>query len=399
MPGTGGRRTCVGATAGLLFPDDAMDPAIQQFAHHCRHRQQKHCGSTKRRDTVDNISVEEGHSDSDLSDSERHSVLPSGGVPPKLELRPEVIQTRNCPSPGIRPKEQRLTRYDFPDFLPPPFNSWTVGQLSVFYNTEHRGAARHRPVSSLERYLERLLELEWQQFQTIQEEGGIPTCQRTPHTFLSCLSSPKCFLQCQRAFPLTFLSSLASHSAKLQYCPCVQLQIHNTSRCVVSCRSTDNHQPLGPLLGNRSTMFFPKRSYSEIRVHVENSSPFRPPRLSSPVRTNNSHMRRMEALGNIRNPIQVAKHKPARYPSTSRERRDHEVACNRTGRIRRSVSEQRKSGAEIQTALERPIRGSECRKKGDTRQKAVPKEQEIKPNAVNAIKDNLPGPSILQKTD
>ncbi|XP_051931162.1 uncharacterized protein LOC127607107 isoform X2 [Hippocampus zosterae] len=361
MPGTGGRRTCVGATAGLLFPDDAMDPAIQQFAHHCRHRQQKHCGSTKRRDTVDNISVEEGHSDSDLSDSERHSVLPSGGVPPKLELRPEVIQTRNCPSPGIRPKEQRLTRYDFPDFLPPPFNSWTVGQLSVFYNTEHRGAARHRPVSSLERYLERLLELEWQQFQTIQEE--------------------------------------ASHSAKLQYCPCVQLQIHNTSRCVVSCRSTDNHQPLGPLLGNRSTMFFPKRSYSEIRVHVENSSPFRPPRLSSPVRTNNSHMRRMEALGNIRNPIQVAKHKPARYPSTSRERRDHEVACNRTGRIRRSVSEQRKSGAEIQTALERPIRGSECRKKGDTRQKAVPKEQEIKPNAVNAIKDNLPGPSILQKTD
>ncbi|XP_051931163.1 uncharacterized protein LOC127607107 isoform X3 [Hippocampus zosterae] len=110
MPGTGGRRTCVGATAGLLFPDDAMDPAIQQFAHHCRHRQQKHCGSTKRRDTVDNISVEEGHSDSDLSDSERHSVLPSGGVPPKLELRPEVIQTRNCPSPGIRPKEQRLTR-------------------------------------------------------------------------------------------------------------------------------------------------------------------------------------------------------------------------------------------------------------------------------------------------
>ncbi|XP_019723793.1 uncharacterized protein LOC109514834 isoform X3 [Hippocampus comes] len=110
MPGTGGRRTCVGATAGLLFPDDAMDPVIQQFAHHCRHRQQKHCGSRKSRDTVDDISVEEGHSDSDLSDSERHSVLPSGGVPPKLELRPEVIQTRNCPSPGIRPREQRLIR-------------------------------------------------------------------------------------------------------------------------------------------------------------------------------------------------------------------------------------------------------------------------------------------------
>ncbi|KAI4797287.1 hypothetical protein KUCAC02_025203, partial [Chaenocephalus aceratus] len=110
-----------------------------------------------------------------------------------------------------------LCAFDFPDFLPPPFNSWSLSHLAVFYNTEGRGAPRPRAVGPLERYLERLLQLEWRQIQSVEEDGGnsgdfSSSCHKSAASSSSRLSSPKCILQCQRSFPLTFLSSLANHS-------------------------------------------------------------------------------------------------------------------------------------------------------------------------------------------
>lgn len=60
---------------------------------------------------------------------------------------------------------------------------------------------------------------------------------------------------------------------------------------------------------------------------------------------------------------------------------------------RRSGSEQRRAGAERQQgAAEKRRSGSECRRGGAERRRAAElKEQEIKPDAVTAIMDNLPG--------
>lgn len=348
----------------------------------------------------------EGDSDSDLSESERLPASPSSRVPPQLELRPEVIEAEDCSSRSHRPRGRGHGGFDFPDFLPPPFNSWSLSQLAVFYNMEGRGAPRPRPVGPLERYLDRLLQLEWHQIQSLQEESGksavsdvIPSCHRSAAASSSRLSTPKCILQCQRAFPLTFLSSLANHSALLSGCACTLCRIRYSTCSTSCCRSHVRQSRLSPTLERRGPESLPKRSYSESRVHSsDRSSASRAQRFSSPVRTN-SHLRRMQASGNIRNPVQGANTKP--HPTA----RDSSVGAGwdrlgawgdvldyRTGGFRkRSGSEQRRGGAERQQSEKRRS-GSECRRGGaERRRTAELKEREIKPDAVTAIMDNLPG--------
>ncbi|XP_062272549.1 uncharacterized protein LOC133978193 [Scomber scombrus] len=412
--------------------EDRMEPKVQPAAQRRVHREQKHRGSRHTaafpchrlcdsspdllegrspNPEVERLSAhgEEGDSDTDLSDSERLPALPSGRVPPQLELRPEVIEAEDRSShSSCRPRGHGRGAFDFPDFLPPPFNSWSLSQLAVFYNMEGCGAPRPRPVGPLERYLERLLQLEWRQIQSVQEEGGRSTvsevtssCHRPAVAASSRLSSPKCILQCQRAFPLTLLSSMASHSALLSGCACTLCRIRYTTCGASCCRSIHSHtrqSRLSPTLECRGPVSLPKRSFSESRVHSsERGSANRGPRFSSPVRAN-SHMRRMQALGNIRNPVQGANNKPhsARDSSVGAGRdrlgTQGEVLDYRTGGFRkRSGSEQRKSAAERQDASERRRSGSECRRGGSERRRAAEiKEREIKPDAVTAIMDNLP---------
>ncbi|XP_034532419.1 uncharacterized protein si:ch211-266k22.6 isoform X2 [Notolabrus celidotus] len=354
----------------------------------------------------------EGDSDTDLSESERLPVSPSRWDPPQLDLRPEVIEEESCFSRSHRPRGRSNGGFDFPDFLPPPFNSWNLSQLAVFYNTEGCGDSRPRAVGPLERYLERLLQLEWSQIQTVQEEGGksavsdvTSSCHRSAAAATSRLSSPKCILQCQRAFPLTFLSSLANHSALLSGCACTLCRIRYSTSCGTSCcRSIYGHNRqsrLNPMLEHKVPPSLPKRSYSESRVHSSerNSAP-RSQRFSSPTGTN-SHLRRMQASGNIRNPTQGANMKPH---STARDCSVWapfgalwDVWDYETGGFRkRSGSEQRRSGVErAQGAAEKRRSGSECRRGGsECRRAAGLREQAIKPDAVTAIKDNLPGKHV-----
>ncbi len=350
----------------------------------------------------------EGDSDTDLSESERLPVLPSGWVPPQLELRPEVVEAEDSSSHSHWPRGHGHGGFDFPDCLPPPFNSWSLGQLAVFYNMEGRGGPQPRPVGALEKYLEKLLQLEWRQIQTVQEESGksvvsdvISSSHRSPADASSRLSSPKCILQCQRAFPLTFLSSLACHSALLSGCACTLCCIRYSACNTSCCRSTHSHtrqSRLSPMLERRGLASLPNRSYSESRVQSsDRRSSSQAQRFSSPVRTN-SHLRRMQASGNIRNPVQGINLKPH---STARVRggRDHlgewgDVLDYRTGGFRkRSGSEQRRGGVERQQGTSEKRRsGSECRRGGtEQRRTAGLKEREIKPDAVTAIMDNLPG--------
>ncbi|KAK6318662.1 hypothetical protein J4Q44_G00098730 [Coregonus suidteri] len=222
------------------------------------------------------------------------------------------------------PRGDAPGRFSYPDFLPPPFNSWSLRQLAVFFHPEGRAPPLSRPAGMvLDRYLERLLLLEWLRIQTVQEESGrvssAPTSRCCSHhgapSLHGRLSSPKCILQCQRAFPLTLLSSL-SHpsSAPLSVCGCTHCHARYPP-CTGACRShTQNSHtsPRLPLLASlsdhRGRVSLPKRSYSESRVHSAEKASGRQ-RCGSPE-MGIGHLKRMQAFGNIRNP--VASHQQAK---------------------------------------------------------------------------------------
>ncbi|XP_053848697.1 protein FAM217B isoform X2 [Vidua macroura] len=118
----------------------------------------------------------EDDSASDLSDSERIPIPPSPCTPPELILRAEEIDPvclEHIPEMGFKESE-----YYYPDFLPPPFNSWDLKQLATFVHVEGKTDFRPKPTGSLEKYIERLVQLEWLQMQTVQSERGRATKAR-----------------------------------------------------------------------------------------------------------------------------------------------------------------------------------------------------------------------------
>ncbi|XP_050999886.1 LOW QUALITY PROTEIN: protein FAM217B [Acomys russatus] len=105
---------------------------------------------------------------SDLSDSERVAIPPSPFTPPDLNLRAEEIDPVSFdlhPDPGRAERE-----HGYPDFLPPPFSSWDLQDMAVILNTECRNDALPRATGFLGKYIDRLLQLEWMQIQTVQCE-------------------------------------------------------------------------------------------------------------------------------------------------------------------------------------------------------------------------------------
>ncbi|XP_016297534.1 protein FAM217B-like isoform X1 [Sinocyclocheilus anshuiensis] len=254
----------------------------------------------------------EEDSASDLSDSERYSALPAQISPPDLNLRAEVIDPSDFHASRPSCRRHNKFRGSYPDFLPPPFNSWSLLQLAVYLNTEGKGIPRPKPTGQLERYLDRLLQLEWHQIQTVQEDSSktnapLPKGRNLPHsTSHRSLSSPKCILQCQRAFPLALLSSFASApTLQLSSCTCPHCQ-NQYPILNGTCRSFayHHHTRLSPLLEKKGQVSgLPKRSSSESRAHqLEPRHRSREHRLSDPL-SESSHLRRMQAIGNIRNPV------------------------------------------------------------------------------------------------
>ncbi|XP_010224435.1 PREDICTED: protein FAM217B isoform X2 [Tinamus guttatus] len=112
----------------------------------------------------------EDDSASDLSDSERIPIPPSPCTPPELILRAEEIDPvclEHVLDTGFKESD-----YYYSDFLPPPFNSWDLKQLSIFVHVEGKSEFRPKPAGFLEKYIDRLLQLEWLQMQTVQNEKG-----------------------------------------------------------------------------------------------------------------------------------------------------------------------------------------------------------------------------------
>uniref|UniRef100_A0ABK0LE65 Family with sequence similarity 217, member B n=3 Tax=Rattus norvegicus TaxID=10116 RepID=A0ABK0LE65_RAT len=105
---------------------------------------------------------------SDLSDSERVAIPPSPFTPPDLNLRAEEIDPVSF---SLHPEpSQAESGHCYPDFLPPPFNSWDLRDMAVVLNTECRTEALPRATGLLGKYIDRLLQLEWLQVQTVQGE-------------------------------------------------------------------------------------------------------------------------------------------------------------------------------------------------------------------------------------
>lgn len=225
---------------------------------------------------------------SDLSDSERLPVLPSPCTPPQLNLRAEIINTMDLhphiPCPGSA--KTGSESYSYSDFLPPPFNTWSLRQLAVFLNTDGKRAPRSKPVGQLEKYLERLLQLEWHQIQTIQAENGrdnaANVCPRgrnlygpqvtsfsRPHTAPPTrLSSPKSVHHNQPFGPLSSLGSQSSCRLSRYLYSQVRYPI-----CTGGCSSYayQRHSRLSPLLERKAPPnTAQKRSSSESRASADN---------------------------------------------------------------------------------------------------------------------------------
>ncbi|KAL1007848.1 hypothetical protein UPYG_G00092420 [Umbra pygmaea] len=294
--------------------------------------------------------TEEGEEDvdTDISDSER---LPSSSFSyslPQLNLRPEVIEARDFQPDLPGPRGHAPSRLSYPDFLPPPFNSWSLQQLAMYLHPEERPTHRSRAAGlQLDRYLDRLLQLEWHQIRTVQEESGrgsaVPISRCSSHhnvpTHRGRLSSPKSILQCQRAFPLTLLSSL-SHPPSLLSHP-LSLLSHPPSAllsgCTEACRLHTSHishthhifLPIShPGLSfpteRPGRISIPRRSHSESGLRSTEMSTDRQ-RCCSPIR-GIGHLKRMQAYGNIRNPVS-----PVRRRRASSAVRDLERERGRNG--------------------------------------------------------------------
>lgn len=271
---------------------------------------------------------------SDLSDSERLPVLPSPCTPPQLNLRAEVINTMDLhpeiPGPTMLENDDDDS-YGYPDFLPPPFNAWSLRQLAIFLNTEGKRAPRPKPVGQLEKYLERLLQLEWHQIQTMQTESGrhaapfvraignVSANRPRPHTAPPTrLSSPKSLRQGQRAFPLTLVSSAGSPSSSQfsrPVCPHCHIRY---PLCNGSCSAYayQRHSRLSPLLERRSPPeSTQKRSSSESRASPS-ENPSKNKHLLSPQAAR-VHQRHMQAAGNVRRASQ--EHDPGKSHPTGRK--------------------------------------------------------------------------------
>ncbi|XP_041859493.1 uncharacterized protein fam217ba isoform X2 [Melanotaenia boesemani] len=276
---------------------------------------------------------------SDLSDSERLPVLPSPCTPctpPHLNLRAEIINTNDFPPDfpgplgtlGDEDKSEKPS-YSYPDFLPPPFNNWSLRQLAVFLHTEGRGAPRPKPVGPLEKYLERLLQLEWLQIQTVQAESSRPPGSRTrpqsfpsattahptrPHTAPSSrLNSPKGLRHSQRSFPFTPVNNPPSPAStqhqltRFPVCPHCHIRY---PLCNGSCSASvyQRHSRLSPLLERRARPgAASKRSSSETRAtSTEGRSPGGQGGGGGGAQTpvspsaGRSHLRHMQAVGNSR---------------------------------------------------------------------------------------------------
>ncbi|XP_074066484.1 protein FAM217B-like isoform X2 [Macrotis lagotis] len=144
---------------------------------------------------------------SDLSDSERIPIPPSPFTPPELNLRAEEIDPV-CFDPHTDQGCEQAEYY-YPDFLPPPYNSWDLNNMASSTSSQYKNEPLPQTIESLGKYIDRLVQLEWLQMQTIQNEK-IKLAKARPQTAPSTLWSAKSPGK-SKLFPSALSSRLLTH--------------------------------------------------------------------------------------------------------------------------------------------------------------------------------------------
>ncbi|XP_006126223.2 protein FAM217B isoform X1 [Pelodiscus sinensis] len=230
---------------------------------------------------------------SDLSDSERIPIPPSPCTPPELNLRAEEIDPV-C-FEHLFDSGYKESVYYYPDFLPPPFNSWDLQQLAMFVNTDCKSESRPQPIGFLEKYIDRLLQLEWLQVQTIQNEKG-KTAKARPQTAPSTtrtLKSPckgKSLHSPLSNKQLTPQESVIKLPTSLSGC---RRNVHSEENSQLS--AYPSHSKVTEVMGGTLS---PQRQACEMRSEVRKRPTTKQQLLSSP---------KIQDVGNIRPPKQCPK--------------------------------------------------------------------------------------------
>nr|XP_056700877.1 protein FAM217B [Euleptes europaea] len=242
---------------------------------------------------------------SDLSDSERIPIPPSPCTPPELNLRAEEIDPLCFEDlTGAKCKQS----YCYPDFLPPPFNTWDLKELAAFVNTECKSDVRPPPTGSLDTYVDRLLELEWLQMQTIQAEKG-KAAKARPQTAPSALrtfKNPGKSKSLHALLPSKNLTAPESFQRLLSYQFSHKRDLHSEGASqVASCHWKASCGPSAPQSSEGKSGEAKKRPSAKAQLFSKPPSELfnKPPSESSSM---------IQGAGNIRPPKQSSSlHGPA----------------------------------------------------------------------------------------
>ncbi|XP_061759827.1 uncharacterized protein fam217ba isoform X2 [Nerophis ophidion] len=338
----------------------------------------------------DPYKVDDSDSASDLSDSERLPVLPSPCTPctpPHLNLRAEVISCN-----------------EFPPDIPGPHGDGGGGGEDK--NEKGRGAPRPKPVGPLERFLERLLQLEWLQIQTVQTEISRPPGRPQvtaghsprPHTAPSSrLNSPKGPRQSQRAFPCVInppspASAATQHQLpRLPVCPHCHLRY---PLCNGSCSAYayQRHSRLSPLLERTTRPGAPmKRSCSETQEATKEGRgqgaqggggaqfPLSPS-------VGRRHLRHMQAVGNARRQAQES----ATTPNGKSHMKKSRVRANSVTDVKKDPNEVKAVGADkrVLGSGKKDAKKSD-REAGDQPSKSTVKKSAKEPQSISKVPPNV----------
>ncbi|XP_048818825.1 protein FAM217B isoform X1 [Lagopus muta] len=259
----------------------------------------------------------EDDSASDLSDSERIPIPPSPCTPPELILRAEEIDPvclERVPDTGFKDSE-----FYYPDFLPPPFNSWDLKQLAIFVNVEGRSELRPKPTGFLEKYIDRLLQLEWLQMQTVQNEKA-KAAKARPQTAPSSVRTLKSPGKCKASLsPLPNKQMVPQETVtKLPTC----YSGHRVDPCCEESQrfySHPGHLKLSERMGHAMSS---QRQSGEVRNELKKTTAKQQLLNMQPSESNS----KIQSVGNIRPPKQA----PAFHGSAAPIKGLKTYACTNT---------------------------------------------------------------------
>lgn len=237
----------------------------------------------------------EEDSASDLSDSERVPFPPSPLTPPLLELRAEEIDPHSFDLHLAQ--DQTQPEHAYSSFLPRPYSSWDLRHMAWLLHAEHRAEAVPRVGGLLGKYLDRLLQLEWLQIQTVQCEKSKGAKARLPPG-LGIPGAPKS--PGRSKFLASALSKPPLHQEVASKSGPSRKQVFRREEVRPSCYVFEAClRPADALRGSSSCS---QKQKPQVRSEEKSKEPSESARLQCRAASRSGRSPKVEASGNIRIP-------------------------------------------------------------------------------------------------